>query len=125
MALATWQISMYLDSVAIYREKLDPTTGDSLGYKQVSTGNACHFHGTPNFDTHSSAAGQSKEDNIFTANMIEVDIDVDVQSMDMAYVTLRTGLSFWQVVQGAPQIRTVLPRQKFYGVPVVPPVVVT
>lgn len=92
-------------------------TGDSLGYRLVIGPLAGQYFRTPNYDTHSSDAGQSKEDNIFTSNKFKTQYGVDIQSTDLMLVTPRAGSSDWMSVKGAPKNRAILGYCEVYLIP--------
>lgn len=124
MSLANWQLLMYKDSISFYREVLDSVTGDSLGYRLYSGPYPCNFQRTPNYDKHSSPAGASKEDNIFTADGARMQFDADFDALDMAHVTSRLGDTAWESVKGAPQRRQLLSYCTCYLVPSQAPTVI-
>lgn len=114
---------MYQDRMDIYREVFG-TDGNATGYHLLYSAVPCQFHRTPNYDTHKSAGGQSKMDNMFTSNKITCQYEVDIKDGDMVFVTTRRGDSEWQAVIGAPMKRIVIKHSKFFGNPTQAPVIV-
>jgi len=116
VSLLPYQRLMYKDSFDVYREVTESSSGKCLGYELISSENPCQWHGTSNYDTHSSPAGQTKTENIMTANKLSMEFGIDVKPEDIVFIRLRTGNSFWQAVKGAPKLRPVLHFQAIYGV---------
>jgi hypothetical protein len=123
MALAGWQKAMYKDSVTFYKPVLD-AHGNTTGYTVRSGPYPCNYQRTPNFDVHSSDAGSSKEDNIFTANGCRLQYDAVFDALDLALITSRLFDSQWMSIKGAVQQRQLLAYATFYGVPTNAPVIV-
>ena len=117
-----WQ-GVWLDSVSFYR-KVKDAKKNVIGVSLVSGPYPCNYLQTPNYAEPNTAAGQSKQDNIFTANDLRLTITADVHSIDFAKVTDRDGFVEWGNVNGAPRKRQLLGYMSLEVVPTLPPTVI-
>lgn len=119
MALSDWMVgALWLDLVYAYR--IDERDRDSRGnvpsLRPVRSvqGQLGKKHDTDNYDAHSSPAGQSKQNNIFTSDKLEVPLGVDLRAQDVLKIVRSDGAVQWFKVAGAPKSRTILGYVKVY-----------
>jgi hypothetical protein len=120
---------LWTETAYVYRqdERDRTSTGESKGLRAVQgcQGIKCTKKSTPNYDEHSSPAGQSKQSNILTSDHYEFELGYDVRSMDVVKVSFSDGSpDEWVVMAGAAKDRRLLPRQGFYGTTTTAPKIV-
>jgi hypothetical protein len=119
-----WQAFSWEDGCLVYREVTDPTNNNnSLGYQLIPGPGVggliqCKAFITPYFDILPSPAGQSKQDDIFQANRLEMVYTSNIQDQDLVHVLPLAGPAQWFSVNGAPQVRE---RLGYAKVRIVPP----
>jgi len=106
------------DIVYVYRQdKRDlDSNGDSLGLRAVASAQAvqCRKHDTDNYDTMSTVAGQSKQNNIFTSDVLKLPLGVDIRAQDVVKIVTSDDRTEWFTISGAPKSRTLIPHIKAY-----------
>lgn len=129
--LQGWQSLLYKDSLTVYRidERDRDNRGNPLGYRQAFAGEKCQMHATPNFD-EDGPAGQSKKDNVMTADKVTCALSLDIRAEDVAKVETWDGRTIWGKVAGATKDRSgvagiaLTSYQAFFIVPTVAPAIV-
>jgi hypothetical protein len=94
---------LWNDTMDVYRPS---STNPLKAVLAVVTGVRCRKIDTDNYDEDSSFVGQSKQNNIDTADKVHFDPSVDVRSEDFLFVTKADGEEGWFQVAGAPKRRT-------------------
>lgn len=115
----------FRDTYQNYRESASASASGSAGYQVVTAATlVCNWVRTPNYDEWNEPVGQSKEDNIFTANNFNCGYLDDIQSGDYVSVLDLRGQPDWGIVKGAPWRDSITNRQYAHVVPTNPPTIV-
>lgn len=114
----------YRDTYSNYREVYDPVTQDSIGYAIVAGPLPFNWDRTPNYDVHSSYAGDTKENNIFTSNNANCRYLDDLQAEDYVTVVDFRRVADWGIVNGEPNEDSMTNRKYAYVVPTNKPVII-